>query len=283
MNRIILTTIILILLILSSCILGNHYPTQEHFSDAIWVNNDSIIVVYERFSDPGTDSIWIYMVDINNIEDTTTIYIENTGFNSPTRYIENGFYMYYTGYGDVLYYDINFSVLNELSDRVWGSCLRYNIKRNEVLYIEENSRIMRYSLDADTEYMIFDDIDEIYYVDWDKSRLIGGSRDYIVEINFDSLLLDTLASYDDTISIIVNLSDPVIVQDLYDTTRLLMFCQGTNSSNAILTINNTTDRYEFGTVIDKKYFRRNENGDYISIADDVVWIYDKNDEMLVIF
>lgn len=263
---------------LTSCLFTKSFIRDEEYADAVWLNNDSVIVIYRVFNEPGLDSLWIYLVNINDEYNRTLIYESNEGYNSPTRYIEGDYYLYYTAKGTVYFYSIANEELNEISGDDWEEEFRYNILNDEIIYINDD-KLIRKSLEYDTEYIVNEGINHIYYIDWSQSRLIGGNEEFILEIDIDSNFIDTVASFDDTISIVYNLRNPIIVDDLYDSTRLLMYCEGTKSSEALLTIDKTTNRYEFGTVINELFFRRNKQGDYMKFDDDIIDIYNENGEV----
>lgn len=270
--------------ILTSCLMIKGVDeVRETYVDALWINNDSLITVEWHYQGLNYDSVIISLKDINDESNDTIIYRSEEAYSFTVNYIDNGVFYHNLEGGGLYYYNIYEKHFEKLSDSDWSEYLRYNALENEIIYISSDEMLKYYSFALDSESNIFDDINNLYYVDWERSRLIAGSRDYIVEIKFDSLEIDTIASYSDTFSIVVGLKDPEIKEDLYDSTRLLMRCSGTRNSGAIIVINNDQDDYSLTDIIDDKYFKRNSEGNYIELDDEYLWIFNESDDILIIY
>ncbi len=266
---------LLIIVLFISCILIDRVEEKTYFDDAIWYNNDTVIVIGTKFMFATYDSIFILLIDVNNEENNRMIVKYSGGYYN-NFYIENGHFFYQVGNRKLYYYDIPNESLGEIT--IYGSYEKYNISEDEILYISDDNELEYYSFLTDSQAVLNDEIVEIYYVDWSERRIIGGIEDYIVQFNLDSLTIDTIAAYEDTISIVVGLQNPRIFQDLYDTTQLLMYCSGSMNSDAVLVLDKLTDIYSFKGVIDSRYFRRNSKGDYIVIEEKYIWIFHDNDD-----
>ncbi len=264
---------LLIIVLFMSCILIDRVEEKTYFKDALWYNDDTIIVIGTKFMFGSYDSIFILLIDINNKENNRMILKYSGGYYYDNFYIENNHFFYQLGNRKLYYYDIPNENLSELT--IYGSYEKYNVLEDEMIYINDDNRLEYYSLLTDSHAVLNDEIMEIYYVDWSERRIIAGIEDYIVQFNFDSLIMDTVAAYKDTVSIVVGLYNPRIFQDLYDTTQLLM----EGNENAVLVLDKLTDIYSFKGVIDSRYFRRNRRGDFIEVGEMYLSIFHYNDDL----